>query len=298
MFAVRIRVLVAGIGLAALAGCATPAPPPPSPPPPPVVVIEPEPEPVPPRPVPPGGAPYVYELPARDGDGRWITVNSALDDLQTVWNFRAGWNVAALNCTQPEDHQITPAYGAFLIRFQRQLASINTSLDQRYRRAEGSTRAATRAREAAMTQTYNYFAQPAARSGFCAAARAIAAQWHASPPAVADLHGFARAGLSMLEEAFLQFFDQYAQYQVLSAEWDRQYGAQYGASQPGYVAVYGVEAGGVAASLIAGEVPAPSGTAAIDPLTGLAVPVIPAGEGQVSTPIVQPLPAAVGSGNR
>ena len=70
---------------------------------------------------------------------------------------------------------------------------------------------------------------------------------------------------------------------MLSAAWDREYGALYGASQPGYVAVYGAQASGVPATLIASEV--------IDPLTGAAIPVIPASEGSVATPVIQPLPA-------
>ena len=176
--------------------------------------------------------------------------------------------MAALNCTDPEDAQITPAYGAFLQRFSRQLTTINTALDTRARTQAGSTRAGTRQREEQLTQVYNYFAQPAARGDFCAAARAIAAQWNVAPPA--ELNTYATANLALLENAFEQFFTAYERYQVESAAWDARYGVQYGASQPGYVVVYGTPSNVTAASLVAAD-------------------------GSVATPVVQPVAA---TGNR
>ena len=286
---IRWKAIAATAGLAALSACATPAPPPPPPPPPPPVVVV-TPEPVPPRPIPPGGAPYAMTIPGKDEAGLRLTVNRNLDPVETLWNFRSGWNVAALNCTDTEDSRIIEGYSAFLRRFQTALASANSELDRRMRRQFSTSRQAVAAREARMTSVYNYFAQPPARANFCAAARAISAQMLDQPPT--DATAFAAVSLPLFEAAFEQFFTDYEQYQLASAAWDQRYGAQYGASQPGYVAVWGTQgpSTGVASGLIAGE-PAPAGEV-IDPVTGVAVPVIPASEGVVTTPVVQPLPSS------
>ncbi|HSG55048.1 MAG TPA: hypothetical protein VLA45_06295 [Paracoccaceae bacterium] len=223
------------------------------------------------------------QIPATDATGQRLSVNYGIDELQSVWNFRAAWNVAALNCTSAEDAQIIDAYGSFLTRFSRQLSSVNTALDRRFRDSEGSTRAGTRAREAGLTQVYNYFAQPAARGDFCNTARLVSASWLTTPPT--ELNSFAVANLALFENAFENFFRQYEEYRTASNAWDRQYGAQYGASQPGYVAVYGTGGAPAATSLMASEV--------LDSVTGTPIPVIPAAEGSVATPVVQPLSAGV-----
>lgn len=142
-------------------------------------------------------------------------------------------------------------------------------------------------REAHATALYNYFAMPGARRGFCDAALAVANEATLAPPA--DPNQFALSGLARYEAAFEQFFDEYAEYQLLSADWDRRYGAQYGSSQPGYVAVYGSTGmrPGVAASLFQGEAE-PVGEV-LDPETGAMIPLISAPEGSVSVPVVQPV---------
>ncbi len=269
---------VVAVGLAVLAGC-TPPPPPPAPPPPPPPPPPPAPvvevEPIPYRPVPPAGAPYVMDIPRLNADGVRVTVNHALDEQEAVWHFRSGWNVAALNCLGPDDEVINTAYGQFLSRFPNGLASSNRAMDQFYRRQASSSREALRLREAHATQVYNYFALPGARRDFCNAARLIANEF---PNYVGDdVKDYAVANLPLLESAFERFFSEYERYEQLSAEWDREYGAEYGASQPGYVAVYGAEGSGVAASLISGTQPS--------------------SDGAVSTPIVQPLPNSVLQGD-
>ena len=115
-----------------------------------------------------------------------------------------------------------------------------------------------------MTQVYNYFAQPGASGDFCAAARAVSAQWLATPPA--DLNAYGVANLALFENAFERFFVAYESYQVESAAWDNRYGVQYGASQPGYVAVHGT----------------PSDVVETSPTSS---------EGAVATPVVQPVAA-------
>jgi hypothetical protein len=282
-------------GTILLAACATPAPPPPPPPPPPPVVVV-TPEAIPYRPVPPGGAPYAMVVPGKDANGLRQTVNINLDPVETLWNFRSGWNVAALNCDDAEDARVIEGYSRFLTTFARPLTAANAELDRRTRRLHSSSRDAIRAREQRMTSVYNYFAQPPARDSFCSVARFVSAQMLDTPPT--DATAFAAAYLPQFEAAFEQFFSEYEQYQLASAAWDRQYGAQYGASQPGYVAVWGTQgAAAVVETSFAAETFQPVGEV-IDQATGVAVPIIPATEGAVTTPIVQPLPSTTTAGNR
>jgi hypothetical protein len=137
-----------------------------------------------------------------------------------------------------------------------------------------------------MTQVYNYFAMPGARHQFCTAALAVANDAQLTPPT--DPTVFAATGLARYESAFREFFSEYAKYQTLSADWDRRYGTQYGASQPGWVALYGTGSPGIAASLLEGQ-PQPIGEV-FDPATGAMIPVISASEEEVSQPVVQPVP--------
>ena len=57
-----------------------------------------------------------------------------------------------------------------------------------------------------------------------------------------DANEFAAANFSIFEQPFETFYNSYEQYQRDSAAWDAEYGAEYGASQPGYVAVHGTPA--------------------------------------------------------
>jgi hypothetical protein len=236
--------------------------------------------------VPPGGADYVMTIPPLGVDGRRMTVNSNLNENESIWHFRSAWNVAALNCLGAEHQPILDAYGSFLKQHARKLTATNTALDQQFRRAHGSRNQAVRAREALMTQVYNYFALPPTRPALCATALAIAGEYQATPPE--DIAAFATSGLQRFEGVFEQFFREYDQYRVASAEWDLKYGARYGSSQPGYVAVHGASGPTVATTLTA------SGTGVVgevlDPETGARIPLLAPAQGTVSTPIVQPVP--------
>jgi hypothetical protein len=237
------------------------------------------------RPVPPGGADYVMALPLTGPDGTRQTVNSNLSADETLWHFRSAWNVAALNCLEPEYQPILDGYGAFLKQNSRKLTAVNKAIDAEYRRHHKTSSDATKAREAIMTQVYNYFALPPTRSGLCVTGLAIANEYQASPPE--DLAAFAGAGLQRFEAVFAQFFQEYEQYQVASAQWDLKYGARYGASQPGYVAVHGAMGPALATALpasntgVVGQV--------LDPETGARIPLLAPIEGAISTPIVQPV---------
>lgn len=271
------------IGAGALAGCATPAPPPPPPPPPPPAAVV---EAVPYRPLPPGGAYYVMNVPARGADGRRVTVNSNLSDDQLVWNLRSAWNVAALNCLAPEYQPILDGYRAFLTQNVKGLKTVNDRIEKSYTSRYRVRRDAIVARDGYTTQVYNFFAEPAARAGFCRAALDVANRAIAAPPT--DPLAFAQANFSVLMVPFETFFDEYEAYQQASAQWDAQWGALYGASQPGWVAVQQHRAG------IASVPAAPAAQTVIDPVTGLAVPVIPVTEGVTSQPVVQPIGPGTG----
>lgn len=265
------------VSTASLAACAAPPPPPPPPPPSPVVVTET----VPYRPVPPAGAHYVMDLPPRGSDGRRVTVNSNLSDDQLVWNLRSAWNVAALNCLAPEYEPILASYRAFLTNNVKSLKAVNDRIEKTYTSRFDVKRDAMIERDGYTTRVYNFFAEPAARAGFCRAALDMANRALAEPK-IRPLE-FASANFGGLLMPFDQFFNEYEAYQQASAAWDDKWGAQFGASQPGWVAVQQARTS---------DAPVPSGVAAqavIDPVTGLAVPVIPVTEGVVSQPIIEPI---------
>lgn len=287
---VRLTVIrLAGIaaGVAALGACATPAPPPPPPPPPPVV------EAVPFRPIPPAGAAYVMVVPERGMDGQRITVLNNISPDEKVWYFRSAWNVAALNCTGPAYQPILDGYSTFIKSHDRALRQVNGRIDASYRKQYSVARDAIKAREKTMTTVYNYFALPPARANFCQAAMGVAQQALATPKY--DPVEFATANFATLQVPFETFFTAYEQYQTASAAWDAQYGARYGASQPGYLAVQAARRS--AAIPQAGVSDAAQTTAArvnettvIDQATGAQIPVIPVTPAQTSVPVVQPVP--------
>jgi hypothetical protein len=239
------------------------------------------------RPIPPGGATYVMDIPPIGADGTRLTVNSNLPENDTLWHFRSAWNVAALNCLEGHHQVILDGYGAFLRKHAQALTAANNAIDQRYRRDHGSRNAALQAREQFMTHVYNYFAMPPVRGGLCSVAVTAANAFLADESG--DPKQLAAAYLPLFEAEFEQFFRAYEQYRIDSAAWDQMYGARYGASQPGYVAVYGTAGPSVGATLVDLDAPTPAGEV-VDPDTGGRIPLIAVPEGTVSTPVVQPVP--------
>ena len=249
---------------AALWACAAappPAPPPPPPPPPPPAAPA---EPTPYRPLPPLGAGYDMDMPPLGPNGLRVTVNSDLDRDGTLWHFRSAWNVAALNCQGAQREVILEAYARYLKRFKTVLDRTNTALEKHYQARHPEARGALRAREAYMTQVYNYFAMPGVRNDFCAVMAAMAEDYLASPTTDPWVHS--AAWLPRLEATFQEFFRVYEQYRTNSAAWDARWGELFGDTQPGYIAVHG----GVDTRQpeVVREV--------IDPDTGVAIPVIEA----------------------
>ena len=158
-------------------------------------------------------------IPSIGTDGVRETVISHMGTLEAVWNFRAGLNVAALNCLDARYQPILDGYTAMLSDHEQRLLTVNRELDRQYRAEHGGR--TTREREAYMTQVYNYFALPPAKTYFCDAALQVAQSALQSPPE--DLDAFALTNVQHLAMAFEQFYRDFEQYHVDVAVWDAQY---------------------------------------------------------------------------
>jgi hypothetical protein len=152
-----------------------------------------------------------------------------LDEDETIWHVRSGWNVAALDCIGGQYRPVLTGYAAFLKTYARELAAVNRRIEAKYRNSA--------ARDARNTRVYNYFATPAAIGSMCPVALAVANEWLKAPSR--NLSTFARATLPRYDAVYLDFFNAYDRYRADSAAWDAKYGALYGSTQPGYVAVHG-----------------------------------------------------------
>lgn len=151
---ITIRMAAIAAGLATLGACTTPAAPPPPPPAAPIV------EAVPIRPLPPGQASYAMNIPPVNSFGLRETVNLGISDDEKVWHFRSAWNVAALNCLDPQYQPILDGYSSYIKDYARPLKQVNDRIDADYRKEFGKGRSAIQARESQMTMVYNYFALP------------------------------------------------------------------------------------------------------------------------------------------
>lgn len=201
-------VSVAVIGL--LAACAKQVPPPP---PPPVVVI-------PPQPQPPMGAQENMRIPEVAEDGTRKTVNTNVSSAQAVWNFRSAFNVAALNCVEPEYATVLDGYKSFLKVHDKSLDKADADLKKNFNGAFGKS--GTRERETYQTQVYNFFSVPPVKTTFCRAAMQIAIDLQAVP--AGQLEGYAPQGLAKIEAPFMDFFNAYDQYRADLAAWQGKYG--------------------------------------------------------------------------
>jgi len=236
------------------------------------------------------------QIPGKNAEGKRLTVNRDLSQDEKVWHFRSAWNVSALNCLGENYAPILEGYSSYILDYKRPLKRVNDRVEKEYRVRERSRRAALLAREKHMTRVYNFFALPTARANFCTAMLDIANRFIAAPPA--DAEQFALSNFDRVEQPFDQFFSDYETYQNMSAQWDAEYGAVYGPSQPGWVAVQRARANG---EVIPGvEVGNPANTLAsptalagtvTDDQTGAQLPVLPVQEGVVSQPVTEPLPS-------
>jgi hypothetical protein len=194
---------------------------------------------IPPRPYPPLGAPPSLIPPQVGPDGIRETVNARLTPMQTVWNLRSAYNVAALNCLKPEHAEIVVNYRAFLRKNARALTAANRGVDADFRARHGA--AFVRPREAYMTRVYNYFAYPATIAGFCDAALAMSRASLLVKPG--ELPAFSTAELPKLEAVFDSFFRAYDQYRIDAANWDARYAPRPVVAMPGALPTAGLQQG-------------------------------------------------------
>ena len=188
-------------------------PPPPPPPPPPIIVY------IPPRPTPPLGASPLFKIPPLGLDGARQNINTKTTPLQTVWNLRSAYNVAALNCQRTEYNDILVGYKRFLKIYKVGLLKANRGVDADYRQRFGT--AFIRPREAYMTQVYNYYAFPPTLPNFCDAALTMARESMTLKPL--DLTTFALRYVPQFDLVFENFYRSYDQYRSDAAAWDAKY---------------------------------------------------------------------------
>lgn len=206
--------LAAGVSivLLTLSACASKPAPPVAPPP--VVVI-------PPQPQPPRGASPNLVVPPVDATGVRQTINVGASQAQTIWNLRAAYNVAALNCLQPQHAAILDGYKAFLKAHTKTLNAANKSVDREFKERHGAS--FIRPREAYMTQVYNYFAFPPTLPAFCDAALVMSNEVQTVKSA--DLDDFSMRHLPAIDRVFDEFFRSYEQYRADLAAWRARYAA-------------------------------------------------------------------------
>ena len=210
--------LIFAIGAVAACGPTPPPKPLPPPPPPPIVIVPPPPLPV--MPLPPGGAAASTKLPPYAADGMRTTPNRGLSREETIWNFRAAINVAALNCQGPVWEVIAQNYNRMIVVHKARLTVANTAVDGEYRkRFPGQN--ALRVRDTRTTELYNYFALPPVREAFCNAALSKSQEAIAVP--VTAFPEYAIGGLTDFDTIFLNFYDAYAKYQLDIADWNLKY---------------------------------------------------------------------------
>ena len=191
-------------------------PPPPPPPPAPVVVI------IPPKPYPPMRAAPNLTIPPVGLNGVRQTVNASLSTAQTTWNLRSAYNVAALNCLQPQHADILINYKAYLKTHARALRAANLGVDAPFKKQAGlKGNGWIRAREAYMTKVYNYYASPPTLPAFCDAVLTMSRAGALVP--VGGLDAFSAAELPKIEAVFENFFKAYEQYRVDLALWEAKY---------------------------------------------------------------------------
>lgn len=151
--------------------------------------------------------------PARDADGHYLTINSGTSGDDTIWHVRAALNVAAIGCRGPGDAGTIAAYNAMLASKKALLARANAT----FLKGFGAGGAGQAASDSYMTRLYNFFAMPAAKPGFCAAAAEIAPE--AAGATAADFPAFAEQALPKLEAPFLAVYRAVDDYRVALAEW-------------------------------------------------------------------------------
>lgn len=168
-----------------------------------------------PMPLPPQGATPGMMIPAALADGSYPTPNRGLSAAGTVWHLRAALNVAALGCSGGAQNAMIAQYNALLTSEKAPLAAAQKALIAEFRAGGAADGAA--AYDAAMTTLYNFFAQPPAKAGFCAAAADVLSRSATVTPAT--MNAFAATALPQLDAPFTAFYRAYDGYRVQLANW-------------------------------------------------------------------------------
>lgn len=211
------------------------------------------------QPVMPAG----LDLPIRDADGSFETINHGVDPNRTVWHVRAALNVAALYCKGATGTQLVADYNAILKAQRPAFHAADAAIQQDFRAsAAGDWQPQY---DLYMTRLYNFFSQPMAHEAFCTVASGVSTDARAVPKG--GFAGFAPGALARLEEPFLIIYRRYDDYRQSYAAWQR--GVSGGAAT--------TTADATPAATPAVAPPAPSlGYGAIDALADPTPPVVPA----------------------
>ena len=97
-----------------------------------------------------------------------------------LWNFRAGLNVAALQCQFSPFLRTVQNYNGILVHHSEELATAYSTLNNYFKRINGPAKGNT-AFDAYSTMTYNGFSTLQAQLGFCQTASNIAKAALAAP---------------------------------------------------------------------------------------------------------------------
>ncbi|MEM1133638.1 MAG: hypothetical protein AAGH53_11930 [Pseudomonadota bacterium] len=159
-------------------------------------------------------------IPAVGADGLRLTPNRGIGELETLWHFRAAYNVAALNCQETKHAPMADEYNQFLRTHRSELTRANRAIENKYRREHGSS--FRRVRDTHSTRVYNFFSLPPVRGEFCDSAFLLGRRSLNVPSN--ELVGFAATALPELEGVFNRFFADYEQYERDLAAWNSIYG--------------------------------------------------------------------------
>lgn len=207
---------LAAASIAALSACAAKkvayVPPPP---PPPIVVI-------PPRPLPPPGVSATLVPPPVEASGLYRSVNRNISPVQSLWNLRSAYNVAALNCRQPQHVTILDSYREFLRAHAKALKKANRTVDAEFRSLHGPGYVPFR--ETYMTEVYNHFALPPTMTEFCDTVAAVGREGQLIKSD--ELEGFAVRSLPAIEAVFDNYYRKVDSYRSELAAWEASYGVK------------------------------------------------------------------------
>jgi hypothetical protein len=171
--------------------------------------------------------------PPKDASGVRQTVNVGISPMQRTWNLRSAYNVAALNCRDPQHAAILVNYKAFLKTHAKGLTAANRAVDAEFRAKHGA--GYVKQREAYMTKVYNFYALPPTTPAFCNAALAMSED--AKKAKVGTLNAFALTAVPNLDIVNLDFYNRYDQWKIDGAAWDAKYAglylSRYGKMYPG-----------------------------------------------------------------